>query len=219
MISHLVSPFTQSAIDNHKRWFGRVLRSIIFQNAGEEGDDGGLSDFGRTAIAEMNRLGIIVDVAHSGWRTSLEAAKASKKPMVASHTACATLHKHYLGKPDEIIKAICDSGGLLGIGCIPKFLGGKGDINAMLHHIDYALKTFAKIMTRLEQMWRMFLATNRRNAIKSQPVLAMAQKQLVGKACGHHLTFTNRQPPSKACHGPISLSLPWAWSNEVNSTQ
>ncbi len=107
-------------------------------------NDGGLSDFGRTAIAEMNRLGIIIDVAHSGWRTSLEAAKASTKPMVASHTACAALHKHYRGKPDETIKAICDSGGLIGICCIPKFLGGKGDINAMLDHIDYALKTFGE---------------------------------------------------------------------------
>lgn len=105
-------------------------------------NDGGLSDFGRLAIAEMNRLGVIVDVAHSGWRTSLEAAKASKRPVVASHTACAALHKHYRGKPDETIKAICDTGGLIGICCIPKFLGGKGDINAMLDHIDYAITTF-----------------------------------------------------------------------------
>jgi membrane dipeptidase len=51
--------------------------------------NGGLSDLGRAAIAEMNRVGVIVDVAHSGWRTSFEAAKASTKPMVASHTVCA----------------------------------------------------------------------------------------------------------------------------------
>jgi membrane dipeptidase len=107
-------------------------------------NDGGLSDFGRTAIAELNRLGIIIDVAHSGWRTSLEAAKASARPMVASHTACAALHKHFRGKPDDTIKAICDTGGLIGICCIPKFLGGKGDINAFLDHIDYALKTFGE---------------------------------------------------------------------------
>jgi membrane dipeptidase len=107
-------------------------------------NDGGLSDFGRTAIAELNRLGIIVDVAHSGWRTSLEAAKASTRPMVASHTACAALHKHYRGKPDDTIKAICDTGGLIGICCIPKFLGAKGDLNAMLDHLDYALKAFGE---------------------------------------------------------------------------
>lgn len=107
-----------------------------------EAVDGGLSDFGRIAIAELNRLGIIVDTAHSGWRTSLEAAKASKRPIVASHTACAALQRHYRGKPDETIKAICDTGGLIGICCIPKFLGGRGDIAALLDHLDYAIKKF-----------------------------------------------------------------------------
>ena len=48
--------------------------------------NGGLSDFGAMAIREMNRVGIIVDVAHSGWQTSLEAVKASSKPVVASHS-------------------------------------------------------------------------------------------------------------------------------------
>lgn len=107
-----------------------------------EPNDGGLSDFGHIAISELNRLGIIVDTAHSGWRTSLEAAKASNKPVVASHTACAALHKHYRGKPDETIRAICDGGGLIGICCIPRFLGGKGDIVAFLDHLDYAIMTF-----------------------------------------------------------------------------
>ncbi|MBL8829748.1 MAG: membrane dipeptidase, partial [Planctomycetaceae bacterium] len=107
-----------------------------------EPHDGGISDFGRIAIEEMNKLGVIVDVAHSGWRTSLTAAKASQKPMVASHTACAALHEHYRGKPDETIKAICDTGGLIGICCISKFLGGKGDIHALLDHLDYAIKKF-----------------------------------------------------------------------------
>ena len=93
-----------------------------------EPNDAGLSDFGRAAVAEMNRVGVIVDVAHSGWRTSLEAAKASSKPMVASHTTCAGLYKHFRGKPDDTIRAICDTGGLVGICCIPRFLGGQGDI-------------------------------------------------------------------------------------------
>ncbi len=107
-----------------------------------EPNDAGLSDFGALAIAELNKLGVIVDVAHSGGRTSLEAARASSRPMVASHTACAALHKHYRGKNDETIKAICDTGGLIGICCIPQFLGGKGDIVALLDHLDYAIRTF-----------------------------------------------------------------------------
>lgn len=107
-----------------------------------EATDGGLSDFGRAAIGEMNRLGIIVDVAHCGWRTSLEAAKASQQPMVASHTTAAGLHRHIRSKPDEVIRAICDTGGLVGICCISGFLGGQGNIGTFLDHIDYVSKKF-----------------------------------------------------------------------------
>lgn len=104
--------------------------------------NGGLSDLGRAAVAEMNRVGVIVDVAHSGWQTSLEAAQVSQKPMVASHTVCAGLRHHIRAKPDEVIKAICDTGGLIGICWIPSFVGGNGGITALLDHIDYAVKKF-----------------------------------------------------------------------------
>lgn len=107
-----------------------------------EPHDGGLSDFGRAAVAEMNRLGVIVDVAHSGWKTSLDAAKASSRPMVASHTSCVGVYEYIRAKPDATIRAICDTGGLIGIYCIPRFLGGSGDLKAMLDHLDYAVKKF-----------------------------------------------------------------------------
>jgi membrane dipeptidase len=102
----------------------------------------GISDLGRAAIAEMNRVGVIVDVAHSGWKTSLEAAKASTRPMVASHTTCAAVNQHIRAKPDDVIRAICDTGGLVGVCCIPNFLGGTGDIAALLEHVDYVVKRF-----------------------------------------------------------------------------
>jgi len=100
----------------------------------------GLSDFGRHAIAEMNRVGVIPDCAHSGWQTSLEAAQVSEKPVVARHTTCAQLHPHIRSKPDPVMRAIADSGGYLGICCIARFLRGTGDIRAFLDHIDYAVK-------------------------------------------------------------------------------
>src|SRR5207248_2089436 len=87
--------------------FGVRMMHVTYNRRNPLGDgcgepnDGGLSDFGHAAVAEMNRVGVIVDVAHSGWRTSLEAAQASSKPMVASHTTCAGLYKHFRGKPDE----------------------------------------------------------------------------------------------------------------------
>lgn len=114
-------------------------RNPLGDGAGES-NDGGVSDFGREAIAEMNRIGVIVDVAHSGWRTSREAAKASTKPMVASHTTCAGLNKHFRAKPDDVLKTIADTNGLIGICCIDRFLGGTADIRALLDHIDYAIQ-------------------------------------------------------------------------------
>jgi len=116
-------------------------RNPLGDGAGEP-HDGGLSDFGGAAVAEMNRAGVIVDVAHSGWKDRLAAAKASAKPMVASHSACADVYKHFRSKPDEVIKAVCDTGGYIGICCISRFLGGKGDITSMMDHLDHVLKKF-----------------------------------------------------------------------------
>ncbi|NKB68492.1 MAG: dipeptidase [Candidatus Latescibacteria bacterium] len=107
-----------------------------------EPSNAGLSDFGRAVVAEMNRVGVLVDVAHCGWQTSLEAAQLSERPMVASHSVCCALHSHVRGKPDPVIRAIVDSGGYIGICCIPAFLGGRGDITALLDHVDHVARTF-----------------------------------------------------------------------------
>jgi membrane dipeptidase len=114
-------------------------RNMIGDGCGEAAN-AGLSDFGRVVIAEMNRTGVIVDVAHSGWKTSLEAAKVSKRPVVASHSAAAALNSHFRCKPDEVIRAIADTGGLIGICAVPQFLGRSGDLNSMLDHIDYVVQ-------------------------------------------------------------------------------
>lgn len=116
-------------------------RNMIGDGCGET-SNAGLSDFGRAAIAEMNRIGVIPDCAHSGWQTSLEAAKVSEKPVVASHTTCGALYPHIRSKPDEVLKAIVDSGGYAGICCIPRYLRKAGDIGALLDHIDHVAKKF-----------------------------------------------------------------------------
>ena len=116
-------------------------RNMIGDGCGEP-SNAGLSDFGRYAIAEMNRIGVIPDCAHSGWQTSFEAAKVSTRPVVASHSTCAAIHPHIRSKPDEVIQAIVDSGGYIGICCISKFLRGAGDISSLLDHIQYVTKKF-----------------------------------------------------------------------------
>jgi membrane dipeptidase len=116
-------------------------RNVLGDGCAEPAN-GGISDLGRAAIAEMNRAGVIVDVAHSGWRTSLEAAKASSKPVVASHSGAVELYRHIRSKPDDVIRAIVDSGGYVGVYSVSSFLGRGGDLNAMLDHIEYLVKRF-----------------------------------------------------------------------------
>lgn len=116
-------------------------RNVIGDGCAEIAN-GGLSDFGRMVIKELNRVGVVPDVAHSGWQTSLEAALVSDKPVVASHTTVASIHKHIRSKPDDVIKAIADKDGYIGICCIPRFLGGAGDITAMMKHVGYVVKKF-----------------------------------------------------------------------------
>lgn len=107
-----------------------------------EPSNAGLSEFGRAVVKEMNKTGVIVDIAHSGWQTSLEAARISERPVVASHSTSTSVNEHIRSKPDQVIKAIADSGGYIGICCIPRFLGSSGDISAMMKHIDYVVNKF-----------------------------------------------------------------------------
>ena len=116
-------------------------RNLIGDGVGEK-SDAGLSDFGREVVKEMNRVGVLVDVAHSGWQTGLDAALLSEKSIVASHTTVDSVHHHIRAKPDHLIKAIAEKNGYVGICCIPRFLGGNGNIQDMMGHIDYVVKKF-----------------------------------------------------------------------------
>lgn len=114
-------------------------RNLIGDGCAEKAN-AGLSDFGEAVIREMNRVGMIVDTAHTGWQTTLDAAAVSLVPIVASHTACHALCEHFRGKSNEVIKAIAGTGGTIGVCCIPHFLGRSQDIAALLDHVDHLVK-------------------------------------------------------------------------------
>lgn len=71
-----------------------------------ERTDSGLSDFGVQAIKEMNRLGIVVDVSHTGYQTTLEAIEISEKPVIASHSNVYNIFSTARNLKDEQITAI-----------------------------------------------------------------------------------------------------------------
>jgi len=103
--------------------------------------DGGLSGYGREVIAEMNRVGIMVDLSHVGAQTSEEAILASKKPVTYSHCLPAGLKEHPRNKSDEQLKFIADHGGFIGVTMFPPFLkrGIESTVDDYVEAIDYVI--------------------------------------------------------------------------------
>lgn len=114
-------------------------RNLIADGCMERAD-GGLSEFGLDIIREMNRIGIIVDTSHTGRRSTLDAAAASSRPVVASHTACRSVYEHPRGKTDEEMKAIAATGGIVGIYQVASFLGPGANLRTWLDHVDHAVR-------------------------------------------------------------------------------
>lgn len=103
--------------------------------------DGGLSDFGREVIAEMNRVGIMVDLSHVGGNTSEEAILASKKPVCYSHCLPSGLKAHPRNKSDAQLRFIADRGGFIGVTMFPPFLrrGIESTVDDYVEAIGYVI--------------------------------------------------------------------------------
>jgi len=80
-----------------------------------EAGDTGLTEFGRMAVRRMNRLGIAIDVSHAGDRTSLDTIACSERPVFVTHAGARALWNTKRMKPDEILKACAQRGGVIGI--------------------------------------------------------------------------------------------------------
>ncbi len=103
--------------------------------------DKGLTDFGRAVVREMNRVGMVVDCAHSGIKSGLEAMKLSTKPCIFSHANARALHDHERNITDEQIKAVAATGGVVGVNGLGLFLGdGAPTVASLVAHIDHMAK-------------------------------------------------------------------------------
>jgi membrane dipeptidase len=101
-------------------------------------DDTGLTSFGRSLIREMNRVGMIVDCAHTGYRTTMETLEASEAPAVISHTNVRALCDHPRCVRDDQIRACAAQGGVLGMTGLSAFLGkGAPKPERLVDHIDH----------------------------------------------------------------------------------
>jgi len=106
---------------------------------------GGLSALGREAIAEMNRLGILVDVSHLSRASMLQAAEVSRTPVVATHSCATTLCDHPRNLDDHQLDVLKHTGGLVQITAMPPFLRARGrsdtvGVGEFCDHVDYVVR-------------------------------------------------------------------------------
>jgi len=106
-----------------------------------EARDGGLTEFGRQAVKRMNKLGIAIDISHSGDQTSLDTIEASDKPIFITHAGARALWNTKRMKPDEVIKACAAKGGVIAIEAAPHTTltkkNPKHNIEGFMEHFEY----------------------------------------------------------------------------------
>ena len=87
-----------------------------------EADDPGITRMGRQVIHEMNRVGLVIDMSHSAERSTLEAIEISERPIAITHANPASWHPALRNKSDTVLKALAESGGMLGLSLYPHHL-------------------------------------------------------------------------------------------------
>ncbi len=104
--------------------------------------DRGLTDLGYELVRRMNKLGILIDLAHAGDKTSLDVIEASKDPVVITHAGARSLWPSRRMKPDEVIQALAERGGVFGVEAAPHT---TITINNPRHSIDSVMEHFQYI--------------------------------------------------------------------------
>jgi len=107
----------------------------------KEDRDGGLTYFGRQCVDRMNKLGMAIDTAHCSDQTTLDAVEVSQKPVLVTHAGSRVVWNTKRLKPDSVLKAIANKGGLFGIEAAPHTTITKQhpehNIESFMEHFEY----------------------------------------------------------------------------------
>lgn len=107
----------------------------------EEDKNKGLTSFGRDVVREMNRLKMIVDLAHAAEKTFYDVLECSEAPVFVSHANCRKICEHRRNLTDSQIKALAQTGGTVGITFEPSFVDEKRpNLDALADHIDHLVE-------------------------------------------------------------------------------
>jgi membrane dipeptidase len=110
----------------------------------KEDGDGGLTVFGKRAVARMNALGMAIDVSHSGDKTCLDTFDHSTKPVLITHAGARTVWETPRMKPDSVLRACAESGGVIGIEAAPHTSLShdhpRHSIESVMDHFTYCVE-------------------------------------------------------------------------------
>ena len=109
-----------------------------------EKNDSGVTNFGREAIKEMNRVGVVVDMSHSAEKSTLDAIEISKKPIAITHANPSFWYNAIRNKSNELLKKLSESGGMLGLSLYPHHL--KDSTNCTLESFCAMTAKVAELM-------------------------------------------------------------------------
>ena len=96
----------------------------------DEARHGGLSDFGREVVREMNRVGMFVDISHVSDETMADVLDTTRAPVIASHSSARALSNHKRNVPDELLRRIAKNGGVVMINFFPVFLDERARVRS-----------------------------------------------------------------------------------------
>ncbi|MBI4481469.1 MAG: membrane dipeptidase [Acidobacteria bacterium] len=94
-------------------------------SSGDKRVHGGLTEFGRQVVREMNRIGMIVDISHVSDETFYEVLRVTKQPVIASHSSCRALTQVPRNMTDDMLRALAKNGGVIGINFYSAFLDSE----------------------------------------------------------------------------------------------
>ncbi|MBP2630106.1 MAG: Zn-dependent dipeptidase, microsomal dipeptidase [Firmicutes bacterium] len=102
----------------------------------------GLTAFGKEVVAEMNRLGMIIDVSHLSDQGFYDVASRSQQPFIASHSNSRVMTNHPRNLTDDMIRILAEMGGVLGLNFAATFLGDSptSKIEDMIRHVKHIYK-------------------------------------------------------------------------------
>ena len=114
------------------RDLGVIYMTLTWSNTNDWADSsndkerwGGLTEFGRDVVREMNRIGMIVDISHVSDKAFWHALDTSRRPMIASHSSVRSICKHQRNMTDDMIRSLAEKGGVVFINFYPSFINQK----------------------------------------------------------------------------------------------